>query len=408
MHPDLVGQNVYNDAVLKITSLYSSFSYVPQHSQWTILASFFLVRHDDAHSGSGGEIKVISLATGTKCLPVQRLSSSRGEVVHDSHAEVLARRCALRWFLEEISRVHSQEGPCGTSSWIIRRSNGKYALQEGVKLNLYISTVPCGDASMQLLASVQDEDMAALKNSSVFPDLCATAASRGRDNYARLGVLRTKPGRADSPPTSCMSCSDKIARWNVLGIQGALGSWFLEPLYIDTVIIGEVPLDAQPSVKGDCERGLWKRLGNIQGLPEGFSVNEPEIHFTSIPFAHSRSVLGSSTSCNESLCWTSDSNNFEVIINGFKRGVSPKHRHREKSRPRVSKMAILQLYKEVLQTLDQWHTSLDHVSYLDLKLLSKEYQRAKTKLMGKGGPFEGWIFSGTEWQRFNINEEALP
>jgi len=119
---------------------------------------------------------------------------------------------------------------------------------------------------MQFLASVQDGEMAALKNSSVFPDLHPTAVSRGRDNYARLGVLRTKPGRADSPPTSCMSCSDKIARWNVLGIQGALGSWFLEPLYIHTVIIGEVPLVDQPSVKGDCERALWKRLGEIQGF----------------------------------------------------------------------------------------------------------------------------------------------
>jgi tRNA-specific adenosine deaminase 1 len=138
MHPDHLGQDAHNDAVLKIINVYSSFSYVPQHSQWTILASFFLVRHNDELSS---EIKIISLATGTKCLPVQRLSS-RGEVVHDSHAEVLARRCALRWFLEEICRIHSQEG-CGTSSWIIRGSNGKYSLQEGVKLNLYISTVPC-------------------------------------------------------------------------------------------------------------------------------------------------------------------------------------------------------------------------------------------------------------------------
>lgn len=290
MHPHL-NQDAYNDAILEITNIYSSFSYVPQHSQWTVLASFFLVHQDDSdalsRSGatSSGEIKIISLATGTKCLPVQRLSS-KGEVVHDSHAEVLARRCALRWFLEEICRIHSQEG-CGTSNWITRRSNGKYALREDVKLNLYISTVPCkflslffkrvpkyyiivliagGDASMQFLASVQDEDMATLKDSSVFPDLHPTAASRGRDNYARLGVLRTKPGRADSPPTSCMSCSDKIARWNVLGIQGALGSWFLEPLYIHTVIIGEVPLDDQPSVKEDCERALWKRLGEIQGF----------------------------------------------------------------------------------------------------------------------------------------------
>jgi len=119
---------------------------------------------------------------------------------------------------------------------------------------------------MQFVASVQDEGMATLKSSSAIPDLGPTAASRGRDDYARLGVLRTKPGRADSPPTPCMSCSDKIARWNVLGIQGALGSQFLEPLYCDKIIIGEVPLDAQTSVKQDCERALWKRLGNLRGL----------------------------------------------------------------------------------------------------------------------------------------------
>lgn len=50
----------------------------------------------------------------------------------------------------------------------------------------------------------------------------------------------------------------------------------------------------------------------------------------------------------------------------------------------------------------------DHNSYLDLKLLSKEYQSAKIKLMGRGGPFEGWILNGAEWQRFNVNGEVLP
>lgn len=120
-----------------------------------------------------------------------------------------------------------------------------------------------GDASTRFLASLQDAEMAALKDSTIFAPLPPGAASRGRDNYALLGVLRTKPGRADSLPTLSMSCSDKIASWNILGFQGALASRFLGPLYLSRIIIGEVPLNIQSSVREDCERALWRRLEGV-------------------------------------------------------------------------------------------------------------------------------------------------
>ena len=40
-------------------------------------------------------------------------------------------------------------------------------------------------------------------------------------------------------PTLSMSCSDKLAKWNVMGVQGCLlSSYLYEPLRFDTVTSG--------------------------------------------------------------------------------------------------------------------------------------------------------------------------
>ncbi|KAJ7590712.1 adenosine deaminase/editase [Mycena floridula] len=365
-----------------IFDLYSSTKFVPPHGQYTVLASFFLIRASD--------FKVISIGTGTKCLPAVKLSM-RGEAVNDSHAEILARRAAIYWLFQEVTGR--------TSEWITVNDQGMYMLQEGVTLNLYISTPPCGDASMRFLAAFQDPNMAQLKNSTIYAPLDVSAESaRGRDNYSLFGVLRTKPGRADSPPTLSMSCSDKIASWSFLGIQGALASRLFAPVYLHRIIIGEVPLDLQGEVTEDCERALWGRLQGTEG--HEYQLHRPEISFTSLNFMHARSSRSpGASSCNESLSLIADSNPLhEVLINGLKRGVSPKHRYRDKSRPRVSKLSLFQLF----------HAVAEHdTAYWDAKQLAGGYQAAKQVLRGEGGIFSGWRGnSSSRQERFNRAGEA--
>ena len=145
------------------------------------------------------------------------------------------------------------------------------------------------------------------------------------------------------------------------------------------------------------------------------------------------------------LCWTADSHLFEILINGLKRGVSPKHRYREKarytlkylplsviyslgslncsSRPRVSRIALLHSFNLILvaqkkplklvryESNNPTPTNVlllgsNTETYLQLKLLASNYKIAKEKLIGDGGPFVGWLVSGSQWQGFNRNGES--
>merc|ERR1719210_1406352 len=69
----------------------------PKDTEWTVFSCFFIFHLKDPE-----KFQILSLATGTKCLDGDtRVKSSPGTLIHDSHAEVLARRAFQYWLLDQ-------------------------------------------------------------------------------------------------------------------------------------------------------------------------------------------------------------------------------------------------------------------------------------------------------------------
>ena len=132
--PTAVQTDAIDNTVIEALSKYRSLAAFLQPGKFTIFASFIL------SSRTAQSRKVISLGTGCKCLPATRLPP-KGNALHDCHAEVLARRGAVRWFLEEAQRDGNNS--MNVSLWISRGKDGLYELREDVDLYLYVSTLPC-------------------------------------------------------------------------------------------------------------------------------------------------------------------------------------------------------------------------------------------------------------------------
>jgi len=109
------------------------------------------------------------------------------------------------------------------------------------------------------------------------------AASLPGACHHRVGSLSTKPGRG--PAASSMSCSDKISRWNALGMQGGLLALLIAPVYLDAIVLStELPEAVWIAL---CGRGC-----DLQHqLVAPYAVHFPEIVQTTKMFEGSRDVV---------------------------------------------------------------------------------------------------------------------
>ncbi|KAF8771905.1 tRNA-specific adenosine deaminase 1 like protein [Argiope bruennichi] len=403
----------FPDEVAKLC--YKHFKKLPKKGKpqgirdWTLLACIAMSKEYPKRS-----LKVITLTTGTKCLGFSQLSD-KGDVLFDSHAEVLARRSFIKFMMHHMLLVlHKNDSEILTYN----ETDKKFNLRPGIAFHLFVSHVPCGDAaifpknpeneensgelvqgdceenpSKKLKLDISNELDNSNNNSSyAVHDIYRTGAKcvdgdvqdpkmPGKDFHV-IGALRTKPGRGD--PTWSMSCSDKIALWNVCGIQGALLSSLLEaPVYLSSIIFGKCPFDSKA-----IQRAVIERISDVTFLPSQYYINKPMIFQSTIKFEFSKGSIEDridcpSIACPMSIIWCDIPGFLEVAVNGRKQGFTKKNINKPSARVSICKSMLLEKFQEIIQVMSEDFTQMpievkDNFTYLDYKHMAKSYQEAKS------------------------------
>ncbi|KAG0044772.1 tRNA-specific adenosine deaminase 1 [Gryganskiella cystojenkinii] len=442
-------------------------------AEWTILAGIVMTTPADKDA-SAWMVDCVSLATGSKCLP-QGKQSPKGDLLNDYHAEVLARRgfnsqapCgdATTASLAQVQSEESRNSFIKGQKTITKEISSK---EEAVDNILSVGSKRAHDEQQEDV-SVPDERQKhprlsgptetsappplltstepLLQDNSVQNFTAITTESsgcphtlsfrRGRINYDAVGVLRTKPGRVDSEPTLSMSCSDKIARWNILGLTSALVTPFLRvPIYLNSVITKEL-FDAEALSRALIERVSacgcaenTKETGTLGSvLQNRISLHKIDIRETQVPFEFSKDTMTQLAEKEQwslppvasasSISWIAcDPNSPEVLVNGCKAGANVKKALKPASRSRLCKFNMLDTAVRLWTSLQTMHPdlvtlteglfgdksdgaliqNLDEVSYTDWKRLDPDYKAMRDRLLQT--VFKNWVLNDRNLESFS-------
>ncbi|XP_076010814.1 double-stranded RNA-specific adenosine deaminase [Genypterus blacodes] len=342
---------------------------------------------------------VVSLGTGNRCVKGEELSL-KGETVNDCHAEIISRRGFVRFLYSELLRHYDGED----ESIFEPSENNRLRIKPDITFHLYISTAPCGDGALFDKSCSESGDevdghQPLFENAKQGKLRTKVENGEGTIPVESSAIVPTWDGIQHGERLRTMSCSDKILRWNVLGLQGALLTHFVDPIYLKSITLGYL------YSHGHLTRAVCCRLardGEVfsKGLSAPFTLNHPEVGRVSVYDSTRHTGKTKESSVNWSF---PDHHSVEVLdgtkgkLDGNKMGVS-----------RVSKSHLFCLFHTLCQRCGRNDLLTLH-SYAQAKKSAESFQQAKLNFfqaLSVHG-YGAWIGKPLEEKSFESGEGTV-
>ncbi|XP_070806351.1 adenosine deaminase domain-containing protein 2 [Pituophis catenifer annectens] len=320
------------------------------------VAAFILEREVADSQGPCKETyELVALGTGDVCS--DGWMEFDGRKVHDLHGLVVARRALMRYFYKQLLLCCSQDPAEFEQGIFCRVEDGEHLrLKPRCYLHLYLSQMPHG--------AVKKLHTPLLKSS---PSVDLHVSVKGQ----------LKPVSDCSPTMSthvyCASGSDKLTRWTVLGVQGALLSHFLHPVYITSIVLAD-PYHSRDILYTVLNERV--QLGPEDGLPKPYG--HKKIYLFAGPPA---TPLSSPSECSSlSLNWCTGDEMLECVNGAVGKAERDIANPGGGSRPsRLCKAAMLKSFRKVAQEMKREDLMLLSM-YHEAKVQATTYQSAKLQL----------------------------